>query len=254
MNFEILVILNTSHRIDELTLSDPDELNDGNQQLAFMIDFSNIYDKTKILHKLKSDKNWDQYLYKEQALIYGKLGKFEEMFETLEKFNKDQDVLEMYAVRFYKENQDSSVFSYLISALWKIHEERNGGLCESDLGSLPDSIGEVMGRYFHCVDLEHVLNLNTGLPDFINLSELGRFLIADINLREVKTKRTQMLDDFSSNLLIGTENLKNEETEGVKIKKGSKCLVCGVALSKRGKLTNYKNSVLHSDCIKCLNL
>merc|ERR1712025_1392263 len=118
----------------------------------------------------------------------------------------------MYAVRFYKENQDSSVFSYLISALWKIHEERNGGLCESDLGSLPDSIGEVMGRYFHCVDLEHVIKIS-GLPDFINLSELGRFLIADMSLREVKTKRTEMLDVFSSNLLIGTSENNNSNFE-----------------------------------------
>ena len=241
-------------------MSDPEELNDGNQQLAFMIDFSDIYDKQRILNKLKSDGDWNKYLYKEQALIYGKLGRFQEMFEVLVGFTSDQDVLEMYAVRFYKEEHNFRVFSYLINALYKIHEERNGGLTESDQSSLPDSISEVMSRYFHCVDLEHLIEI-TALPDSISLVELGRFLTADVTLKDVKMHRTNMLDDFSSKLMIETSDLDmqnergsfSEENQAVKVKRRSKCLVCGVGLGQKGKLAKFKSSVLHLDCVKCLS-
>jgi hypothetical protein len=255
-----LIFIYIEDRIDELTLSDPDELNDGNQQLAFMIDFSNIYDKQRILTKLKSDGDWNRYLYKEQALIYGKLGRFQEMFEVLVGFTSDQDVLEMYAVRFYKEDQNFRVFSFLIKALYKIHEERNGGLTESDQSSLPDSISEVMSRYFHCVDLEHLIEI-AALPDSISLIELGRFLTADVTLKDVKMHRTSMLDEFSSKLMSETSgfDLKSEyegfngENQAVRVKRGSKCLVCGFGLGQKGKLAKFKNSVLHLDCVKCLS-
>jgi len=255
-----LIFIYIEDRIDELTLSDPDELNDGNQQLAFMIDFSDIYDKQRILNKLKSDGDWNQYLYKEQALIYGKLGRFQEMFDVLVGSTNDQDVLEMYAVRFYKEEQNFRVFSFLIKALYKIHEGRNGGLTESDQSSLPDSISEVMSRYFHCVDLEHLIEI-TALPDSISLVELGRFLTADVTLKDVKMHRTSMLDEFSSKLMNETSDfdLKGEskafngENQAVRVKRGSTCLVCGVGLGQKGKLAKFKDSVLHLDCVKCLS-
>merc|ERR1719245_1940533 len=109
-----------SEKIEELTLTDADQLNES-ANVLYLIDSSEFYDKEIVLGYLEEDQNWGKYFIRERAVVYGKMGFYGKAFELLlgsreGKAEENDDLIEKFLLRFISES--SQVFNSFLKVVF----------------------------------------------------------------------------------------------------------------------------------------